>query len=155
MLPGFSFCILHSFGSPCACFGFSLLSSSVSRETDPGRQKNASVIRRTCRLVIGDGRDWAVGAFPRGNDPGRRKPFHNRSRGGSLKLTAGNRVWFRRPISREIDGGKRFFPAFSGMVLHEKPKTLVGVLGSFPRGNGPIKNLVTSTPGVSTWKCNK
>jgi hypothetical protein len=25
---------------------------------------------------------------------------------------------------------------------------------AFPRGNGPNKNLLTSTPGVSTWKCN-
>jgi hypothetical protein len=46
-------------------------------------------------------------------------------------------------VSREIDPG--------GKVLHAKPKTLVGVWGSFPRGNAVsgVSKLRTMLPTTS------
>jgi hypothetical protein len=39
--------------------------------------------------------------------------FTTAPQGGGLKLTAGNRDWLRRPISREIDGGGKGSSLFS------------------------------------------
>jgi hypothetical protein len=48
-----------------------------------------------------------------------------------------------------------FFAVFNGIVLHEKPKTFVGVLGSFPCGNAvsvmakPWTMLPTASGGLA------
>jgi hypothetical protein len=56
-----------------------------------------------------------------------------------------------RDNQQDWNGPGRFFAVFSGIVLHEKPKTFVGVLGSFPRGNAVavVAKLWTMLPIVS------